>query len=176
MDLILPGKNGFEICEKLKSKERYSSIPIIILSAKVGEEDKVFCLDIGADDYLSKPFSLKELHSRIKAVLRRYSLQDEDSKIIVSNVMEIDLKRHQVMVCGKKVDLTLTEFKILELLSSKIEQVFSRERILDYLWGEEKVVVERTIDVHVWHLREKLEEAGKLIKNVRGIGYKIEEK
>ncbi len=175
LDLVLPGMNGFEICQTLKGKERFSGIPIIILSGKTEEDDKVSGLDLGADDYMIKPFSLNELKSRITAVLRRGGPEEVEEKISVGDILEIDLKKYQVRVKGELVDLTPTEFKILELLSSRRGQVFKRDRILDYLWGEEKVVIERTIDVHIRHLREKLGDAGDFIKNVRGIGYKLEE-
>lgn len=175
LDLILPGINGFEICKSLKEKDRFSSIPIIMLSAKSEEPDKISGLDLGADDYMVKPFSLKELDARIKAVLRRQGPEAEDKRISVGDEVVIDLKRYQVTVGGKKIELTPAEFKILELLSSRKAQVFTRDRILDYLWGEEKIVIERTIDVHIRHLRAKLGKAGKFIKNVRGIGYKLEE-
>ena len=175
LDLILPGMPGFEICRKLKEKERYASIPIIMVSAKGEEPDKVSGLDLGADDYMVKPFSLEELTARINAVLRRQAPEEQEEKITVGENLVMDLKRYEVTVDGGKVDLTPTEFKILECLSSRKNQVFTRDRILDYLWGEEKIVIARTIDVHVRHLREKLGSAGDMIKNVRGIGYKLED-
>ncbi len=175
LDIMLPGMPGFEICKKLKEKERYSTIPIIMVSAKGEVPDKTSGLDLGADDYLVKPFSLEELTARINAVLRRQSPEEKEEKVTVGNLLVLDRKRYEVTVEGKKVDLTPTEFKILECLSSRKDQVFTRDRILDYLWGEEKIVIERTIDVHIRHLREKLGKAGDLIKNVRGIGYKLEE-
>ncbi len=174
LDLVLPGgMNGFEICRNLKEKEKFSSIPIIMLSGQGEENKKVSGLDMGADDYVVKPFSLNELSARIRAVLRRRGLEEE--KITVGNIMEIDLQKYEVTVDGQKVELTPTEFNILEFLATRKGRVFTRGRILDYLWGEEKVVVARTVDVHVRHLREKLGKAGKFIKNVRGIGYKLEE-
>ncbi|MFH1552908.1 MAG: response regulator transcription factor [Candidatus Omnitrophota bacterium] len=175
LDLGLPGMNGFEICKRLKEKERFSAIPIIILSGKDEERDKVSGLDLGADDYVVKPFSLEELEARIRAVLRRRFPEEEEKKIRVGEVMVIDFQTYQVTVDGIDAGLTPTEFKILELLASRKGQVFTRDRILDYLWGEEKVVIERTIDVHIRHLREKLGKAEKFIKNVRGIGYKLDE-
>jgi two-component system phosphate regulon response regulator PhoB/two-component system alkaline phosphatase synthesis response regulator PhoP len=175
LDLMLPGMSGFEVCKKLKEKDRTAGIPIIILSGKTEETDKVSGLDLGADDYVAKPFSLDELNARIKAVLRRRSPESGEDKIIkIGDLLTIDLQKHRVTAEGREIELTPTEFKILELLSSRKGQVFTRERILDYLWGEEKVVVERTIDVHIRHLREKLGKIGEMIKNVRGIGYKID--
>ncbi|MFC1480192.1 response regulator transcription factor [Candidatus Omnitrophota bacterium] len=175
LDIGLPGMDGFEICKKLKEKERFSAIPIIILSGKGEERDKVSGLDLGADDYVVKPFSLGELEARIRAILRRLSPEEREKKIRVGDTMVIDLPKYQVTVDGVDTGLTPTEFKILELLASRKGQVFTRDRILDYLWGEEKVVVERTIDVHIRHLRTKLGKAEKFIKNVRGIGYKLDE-
>ncbi len=175
LDLMLPDTSGFEICKNLKETERFSSIPIIILSGKTEETDKISGLEIGADDYIVKPFSLKELHARIKAVLRRPGGQEEKKKINVDDIMTIDSQRYEVKVEGEKVDLTPAEFRILEFLASRRGHVFTRDRILDYMWGAEKIVIERTIDVHIRHLREKLGKGGELIKNVRGIGYKLEQ-
>ena len=177
LDLMLPGMNGFQICKKLREKDRTANTPIIILSGRSEEADKISGLDFGADDYVVKPFSMDELSARIRAVLRRRSPETGEGKVIeVGNTVTMDLQKYLVTVGGEEIDLTPTEFKILELLSSRKGQVFTRERILDYLWGEEKVVVERTIDVHIRHLREKLGKSGDMIKNVRGIGYKLEEK
>ena len=175
LDLNLPGISGFDICKKLKEKEKFASIPIIILSANTEEPSKVFGLDIGVDDYMTKPFSLNELKSRIQAVLRRGNQPEEEEIVKIGDKIEMDLKKHEVKVDGKKIELTPAEFRILEYLSSRKGQAFTRDRILDYLWGEEKVVVERTIDVHIRHLREKLGQASSCIVNVRGYGYKIDE-
>jgi len=175
LDLMLPGMSGYDICRILKGKEKFAAIPIIMLSGKSEEPDKVSGLDMGADDYIVKPFSFKELDARIRAVLRRQEPRGEEKKISIGGLMEIDLQSYEVTLEGKKVELTPAEFKILELLSSQKNRVFTRERILDYLWKKEKIVVERTIDVHIRHLREKLGEVGKFIKNVRGVGYKLEE-
>ncbi|NQT32419.1 MAG: response regulator transcription factor [Candidatus Omnitrophica bacterium] len=175
LDRCLPGINGFEICKKLKESERLSLIPVIMLSAKGEVVDKVGGLNIGADDYLTKPVELTELKARILAVLRRRGLEGVDKEINVSDDIVIDPRRCQVRVDKKKVELTFAELKILELLSSRKGQVFSRMRILEYLWGDEKIVVERTVDVHVRNLRKKLGRAGDIIKNIRSFGYTIEE-
>jgi len=175
LDIKLPDMNGFEICKKLKTEKKLSSIPVIFLSANNGESDKISGLDLGADDYVSKPFSLQELNARIKAVLRRNGkIETQAKKINVSKDLVIDFDKCEVLACGRKVNLTNAEFRILEFLSAKKGRVFSREQILDYLWGEEKIVVARTIDVHIRHLREKLEKCGNYIKNVRGFGYKLD--
>lgn len=175
LDISLPGINGFEICKSLKKKEKFSSIPIIMLSGRSAETDKVSGLDIGSDDYIVKPCSINELKARVRAVLRRHGGVDGEKKVCVADKVVMDLQRHEVIVKGKKVELTPVEFRILECLSSRKEHVFTRRRILEFLWGEEKVVIERTIDVHVRHLRKKLGETGKFIENVRGIGYKLVE-
>jgi len=176
LDLMLPDADGLEICKYLKRKDEFSSIPIIMLTAKDGEMDKVLGLELGADDYVTKPFSPKELVARVKAVLRRKSEQTEESRIIqIGKLITMDLEKYEVAVEGKKIELTSTEFRILQLLASRKGRVFTRDNILDYLWGNEKAVVDRTVDVHIKHLRGKLGSAKTLIKNIRGIGYKLEE-
>jgi len=176
LDLILPGMDGFKICKSIRERKIFSSMSIIILSGKGAEFDKVSGLNMGADDYMVKPFSVDELGARIRAVLRRQRHEvKEEKKINVGNALVIDLQRHQVLVGGKKVELTYVEFMILELLSSKKGQVFSRAQILDYLWGSSKGVTERTVDVHIRHLRSKLGASGEAIRNIRSIGYKLEE-
>ncbi len=175
LDVVMVGESGFDICLKLRQKKEFSQVPVIMLTGRSDSEDKVWGLDIGADDYIVKPFNIEEVFARIKAVLRRRR-PEEASKIIKAAMgLELDLSRYQATVEGKPVDLTATEFRILKLLSSRKEQVFTRERILEYLWGEEKLIQGRTVDVHITHLREKLGKAGELIKNVRGIGYKLSE-
>jgi len=175
LDIILPGVSGIEVCKNLKKKKRFSSIPIIMISGKSGEADRISGLDTGSDDYIVKPCSINETKARVRAVLRRYAPGAEDKKICIGGLVEIDLQKFEVTVEGKKAPLTPVEFRILECLSSRKSHVFSRRRILEFLWGEEKVVIDRTIDVHIRHLRNKLGKAAKFIKNVRGIGYKIEE-
>ena len=175
LDLMLPGMDGFKICKKLKEKDRYSPIPIIILSGRSQAIDKVTCLDMGADDYVAKPFSPDELNARVKAVLRVQTPQMLEKTINIGKIVTMDLKKHEVTVDGEKVPLTTVEFKILECLSSKKGEVFTRKRLLDYIWGEDRIVEERTIDFHVKNLREKLGKARGFIKSVRGVGYKLEE-
>ncbi len=176
LDLMLPDADGLELCRQLKnSGGLVSSIPIIMLTAKTEEMDRVLGLELGADDYVGKPFSPKELVARVKAVLRRSVEYKEPEKIKVGNKILIDSMKYQVTVDGDLVNLTTTEFKILEILACRKGNVFSREQILNSLWGSDKVVIDRTVDVHIKHLRSKLGEEGKIIKNIRGIGYKIEE-
>jgi two-component system phosphate regulon response regulator PhoB/two-component system alkaline phosphatase synthesis response regulator PhoP len=175
LDLMLPDADGLEICKDLKKKDQYSSIPIIMLTAKGEEMDKILGLELGADDYVTKPFSPKELVARVKAVLRRQKKEEEPAKLEVGDILTIHPEKHEVYVGKKKIDLTSTEFRILYFLSSKRGWVFTRDQILNYLWGQEKAVVDRTIDVHIKHLREKLGKASRLVKNIRGVGYKLEE-
>ena len=173
LDVMLPGMNGFEICKSLQENKKFSSIPVIILSARGDEPDKVAGLDIGADDYMVKPFSMSELRSRVRAILRRKETEDKPEKIKAGDII-IDTEKHEVIAAGKTIKLTMAEFGILELLTSRKNYVFTRPMILEHLWGEEKCVVERTVDVHIRHLRSKLGKSASTIKNIRGLGYKIE--
>ncbi|OHD54037.1 MAG: two-component system response regulator [Spirochaetes bacterium GWF1_51_8] len=173
LDLMLPGGDGFEILKQLKKEPRYENVPVIMLTARGDEIDKVLGLELGADDYITKPFSPKEFVARIKAVLRRGE-RKSDVKVISLDRIRIDLQKYDVTVDGKRIDLTTTEFKILALLCEKRGWVYSREQLLNHLWGTEKLVIDRTIDVHIRHLREKMGEAGEMIKNIRGVGYKLE--
>ena len=173
LDLMLPDTDGFEICKQLKGQAELVDLPIVILTARNEEVDKILGLDLGADDYVTKPFSPKELVARVKAVLRRHQRRREGRRIIIDDVMTIDLARYEVTVDGRRAELTPTEFRILSLLSSRRGWVFSRDQILDHLWGREKVVVDRTVDVHIKNLRDKLGQAAGFIQNVRGLGYKL---
>lgn len=174
LDLMLPDADGLEICRHMKMKDDLSSIPIIMVTARTEEADRIVGLEMGADDYVSKPFSPRELVARVRAVLRRRSPQEAEKTTVVGD-LAINRGRFEVTVGGKPVEVTSTEFRILELLCSRKGWVFSREKILDHLWGDEKAVLDRTVDVHIKNLREKLGKAKHLIKNVRGIGYKLEE-
>ncbi len=175
LDLMLPDADGFEICKRLKKNDKYSSIPVIMLTAKGEETDKILGLEFGADDYVTKPFSPKELVARVKAVLRRWQNHSESEPFVAGGILTVNLETYQAFVEGKDIELTTTELRILSLLLSKKGKVFSRYDILDYLWGNDKIVLDRTIDVHIRNLREKLGKAGQIIKNIRGVGYKLEE-
>ncbi len=174
LDLMLPDIDGLELCKMLKSNSRTTHVPIIMLTAKSEEVDKVLGLELGADDYVTKPFSPRELIARVKAVLRREK-REPAHYIKIGDELLIDMDKYEVFVNDRKINLTTTEFKILKLLSEHKGWVYSREKIMDYLWGEEKAILDRTIDVHIKNLREKLGTAGKYVINVRGIGYKIQE-
>jgi DNA-binding response OmpR family regulator len=175
LDLMLPDADGMDICKYLKKKDKYASIPVIMLTAKTDETDKVLGLELGADDYVTKPFSPRELVARVRAVLRRKEQKDVAKKIEIGNILVIDLQKFEVRLKNKKIDLTTTEFKILKILAVRQGWVFSREQILNELWGTDKIVIDRTIDVHIKNLREKLGKVGEFIKNVRGVGYKLEQ-
>jgi len=175
LDIMLPDGDGLELCKRLRADQKYRTIPVIILSAKVEEADRIIGLEFGADDYIVKPFSPRELVARVRAVLRRKEhAQPSSDTVWIGNTLFIDRARRITQVDGNTVELTSSEFKILDLLASKQGWVFSRENILMHLWGYEKAVVDRTIDVHIKNLRAKLGSAGALLKNVRGAGYKIE--
>lgn len=176
LDLMLPDSDGFEICKYLKNESEYTNIPVIMLTARSDETEKILGLEIGADDYVTKPFSPRELVARVKAVLRRNEKKALDiSKIYIGETLEIDLNKYEVKIDNEKIELTSSEFKILNLLSTKKGWVYSREQILDYLGVSDKGVLDRTVDVHIKNLREKLGHYGQYIKNIRGVGYKLEE-
>lgn len=175
LDLMLPDADGFEICKYMKKEEKYSTVPVIMLTARSDEMDKILGLELGADDYLTKPFSPRELVARVKAVLRREDKVNKSQKLKIGDILEIDLQKYDVHVSNEKVELTSTEFRILKLLSERKGWVYARDQILDYLGVQDKGVLDRTVDVHIKNLREKLGNAGKFIKNIRGVGYKLEE-
>lgn len=174
LDLMLPGVDGLEVCKVLKRDEQTSSIPIIMLTAKSTETDKVVGLELGADDYITKPFSPRELIARVKSVLRRIEAKQQVAKIIEIGELRVDLAKYQVTINKKRVDLTTTEFKLLSVLVSRIGWVFNRQQLLDEIWDYDRVVLDRTIDVHIRNLREKLGKYGNYIKSMRGVGYKFE--
>ncbi|MBN2280028.1 MAG: response regulator transcription factor [Candidatus Marinimicrobia bacterium] len=172
LDLMLPDTDGLDVCKYLRNMKKVN-FPIVMLTAKDDEFDKVLGLELGADDYVTKPFSIRELQARIKAVLRRSMENASIGLIIIENILKIDLQKYEVLVNDEPIVLTATEFKLLKILAEKRGFVYSRERLLTKLWGDDKLVVNRTIDVHVKNLREKMGEAGKFIINVRGVGYKM---
>jgi two-component system phosphate regulon response regulator PhoB/two-component system alkaline phosphatase synthesis response regulator PhoP len=176
LDLMLPDQDGIDVCKSLRRSETYGDIPIIMVTAKTEEFDVVLGLELGADDYIPKPFSPRELAARVKAVLRRGARTPKpiSKKLVIGDILSIDPEKYEVLVEDEKVQLTSTEFMILKMMAEKPGWVYSREKILDLLWGDEKDVFDRTVDVHIKNLRDKLGPAGKLIKNIRGVGYKIE--
>ena len=177
LDLMLPGLDGLSICQQLKSDPSTREIPIIIISAKGEESDVVIGLEMGADDYLAKPFSPRELLARIKAVLRRgTSRKENDSERVVIRELVIDVARHEVKIGDLYIKLTSTEFKILHALASSLGRAFSREQLLSRVVGLGVVVVDRNIDVHIRSVRKKLgEEYSSMIQTIRGVGYRFVE-
>jgi two-component system phosphate regulon response regulator PhoB/two-component system alkaline phosphatase synthesis response regulator PhoP len=173
LDLMLPDIDGIEICKKIKANQRTQHLPVIMLTARVEETDKIIGLELGADDYMTKPFSPKELVARIKAVLRR-NVAAKEVVVQLGKHVALSPEKYEILVDGEKIETTTTEFKILHMLAQKKGIVFPREKILDVLWGYEKAVMDRTVDVHVRHLREKLGKYADLIVNVRGVGYKVD--
>jgi two-component system, OmpR family, phosphate regulon response regulator PhoB len=175
LDLMLPGLMGTEICKILKRDEKTSAIPIIMLTAKGEEIDRVVGFEVGVDDYMVKPFSTRELMLRVKAVLRRTMPEKSAARNISVGAITIDTERHLVDVAGEAVVLTTTEFKLLLNLAERLGRVQSRDLLLQNVWGYNYVGDTRTVDTHVTRLRTKLGEAGEMIKTVRGFGYKMEE-
>lgn len=178
LDLMLPGINGIEICKSLKGNPRTAGIPIIMVTAKGEEADIVIGLELGADDYVAKPFGPKVLIARIKAVLRRkqISVAAETGKAIKLDNLEINPGKREVLVDGKQVDLTFTEFQIIHFLASKPGWVFTRYQIVDAVKGEDYPVTDRSVDVQIVGLRKKLGPYGKNIETIRGVGYRLSEK
>ncbi len=173
LDIMLPGEDGISILKKLRTSPVTEDIPVIMATAKDSEYDTVIGLDSGADDYLSKPFGMMEMVSRIKAVLRR-STPKKAQKQIRCGSIAIDEGKHTVTVGGKNISLTLKEYELLKLLAENTGQVFTREKLLSSVWGSDFVGETRTVDVHIGTLRTKLCECGDMINTVRGVGYKME--
>lgn len=178
LDIMLPGKTGYEICRELR--EEGDETPIIMLTAKTEESDKVTGLECGADDYISKPFGIRELMARIKAVLRRYEVTSEAGgardTVIAADDIVMNVERHEVLVAGRPVELTLREFELLRYLIENRGRVFSREQLLHNVWGINYAGETRTVDVHIRHLRQKLADGDneeKYIQTIRGKGYKV---
>jgi two-component system phosphate regulon response regulator PhoB len=175
LDIMLPGLNGLEVCRELRAGERTREIPIIILSAKAEETDQVVGFSLGADDYVTKPFSPKVLVQRIKALQRRLAGGAEPVDVVEYLNVRIDRVRHRAFVDGRELDLTPTEFRLLECMLRQPGRAFTRHQLMDAAIGEGAIVLERTIDVHIKTLRRKLGTAD-LIETVRGVGYRFREK
>jgi two-component system phosphate regulon response regulator PhoB len=176
LDLMLPGLDGLEVCKQMKQDRRLARVPVIMISARGEEADVVIGLELGADDYLAKPFSPRVLLARVKAVLRRNGEEHEkDSPVLLRGSLVIDAGRHDVSVDGERVGLTPTEFGVLHLLAGKPGWVFTRQQIVDAVRGEDYAVTERSVDVQIVGLRKKLGDAARFIETVRGIGYRFTE-
>lgn len=175
LDIMMPGMDGLEVCRRLRGEDRTAHVPLIMLTARAAESDRVVGLEMGADDYVTKPFSPRELVARVRAVLRRSSRSEETPDVISVAGIHIDVGRHEVTCDGKHVSLTATEFKILYYLASRPGRVVSRDEIIDGAMDREAAVTDRTIDVHMTSIRKKLGPSGTLIETVRGFGYKLKE-
>jgi two-component system, OmpR family, alkaline phosphatase synthesis response regulator PhoP len=175
VDLMLPGIDGLEVCRQLRAAKRTAHIPVIMLTAKAGESDRIVGLELGADDYVTKPFSPRELAARVKAVLRRSAppRPRPGSELIRAGELAIDPERCEVSCDGKPVSTTATEFRLLMLLASRPGRVFSRNEIISGTLGYDVAVLDRTVDVHIVSLRRKLGKCGRWVQTVRGFGYRF---
>ena len=177
LDLMIPGMDGFDVCKEIKKDKDMKNTSIIMLTAKGEELDKILGLELGADDYMTKPFSVRELLARVKAVLRRTStFNEEENDVYESKSLKIDFERHEVNINEKKVDLTLKEFELLKILIKNKGKILKREMLLDKIWGYEYIGETRTVDVHIRYLRKKIEEDDKnpkFIETIRGVGYRF---
>ena len=174
LDIMLPGEDGISILKRLKADARTADIPVIMATAKGNEYDKVIGLDLGADDYLAKPFGMMEMASRVRAVLRRSGRAAEKPQLIRVGSLEMDINEHSVTADGIRVQLTLKEFELLHTFMTNPGRAFTREQLLSSVWCEDFLGETRTVDVHVGTLRQKLGACGKYIRTVRGVGYKLE--
>ncbi len=174
LDLMLPDMDGTEVLRTLKADDRTRGVPVIFLSARTDEVDRVVGFELGAEDYVAKPFSPRELMLRVRALLRRRGASEETGAMRAGG-LTVDLGSHRVEVDGEAVDLTATEFRLLAHLMRKPGRVLERDRLLDAVWGQEVYVTPRTVDTHVQRLRQKLGSAGSLIETVRGVGYRFSE-
>lgn len=175
LDLMLPGIDGYDVCKKIRGDKNTANIPIIMITAKGEEIDKILGLELGADDYITKPFSVRELIARVKAMLRRVNLKESEKVYYFGNI-SVDFQKHLVLKNGYEIDLTLKEFELLQILIENAGKVMTREILLDKIWGYEYIGETRTVDVHIRHLRKKIEEDDKnpkYIQTIRGIGYRF---
>ncbi|RKI48748.1 DNA-binding response regulator [Clostridium paraputrificum] len=176
LDLMLPGMDGLDVCKEIKRDKETSKTSIIMLTAKSEELDKILGLELGADDYITKPFSIRELLARVKAVLRRSSSDEISEEIYELGRLKVDFERHEVLINNEKVELTLKEFELLEILIKNKGKILRRETLLDKVWGYEYIGETRTVDVHIRYLRKKVEDDDKnpkFIETIRGVGYRF---
>ncbi|BDA80442.1 DNA-binding response regulator [Leptospira kobayashii] len=173
LDLMLPGIGGMDLCKRIK--EKYPQIPIIMVTAKTGETDVVLGLELGADDYIRKPFNIRELIARVRTVTRRQAdgAATENVGTVSTGKIQINPTAHKVYVDGKEIDLTLIEFKILQLFASNTGVAFSRDKLLDRIWGKDVFVTDRTVDVNIKRLRDKLLSEKERLETIRGVGYRF---
>nr|WP_304358383.1 response regulator transcription factor [Clostridium paraputrificum] len=176
LDLMLPGMDGLDVCKEIKRDKETSKTSIIMLTAKSEELDKILGLELGADDYITKPFSIRELLARVKAVLRRSNSDEISEEIYELGRLKVDFERHEVLISNEKVELTLKEFELLEILIKNKGKILRRETLLDKVWGYEYIGETRTVDVHIRYLRKKIEDDDKnpkFIETIRGVGYRF---
>ncbi len=175
LDVMLPGMDGYDVCKEVRKDNSICSTPIMMITAKGEEFDKVLGLELGADDYITKPFSIRELLARVKAILRRTTIKSVDKSYNFGKI-NINFEKHEILKEGLKIELTLKEFEVLELLIKNKGRVMTRDFLLDKVWGYEYIGETRTVDVHIRHLRQKIEEddkSPKYIETIRGIGYRF---
>lgn len=175
LDVMLPGMDGYDVCKEIRRDHSISNTPIIMITAKGEELDKILGLELGADDYITKPFSVRELVARTKAVLRRTKSQQIDKLYKFGNIT-IDFEKHEILRYEERIDLTLKEFELIEVLVKNKGRVMTRDFLLDKIWGYEYIGETRTVDVHIRHLRKKIEEDDKnpkFIETIRGVGYRF---
>jgi DNA-binding response OmpR family regulator len=173
MDIMMPGMTGLEACRLLKQDSRTMRIPVVMLTAKAEEVDRIVGLELGADDYVTKPFSPRELVLRIQAILRRFSDVSSGSELLALGPIQVDQVRHEVRIDGELVDFTATEFKLLTVLMERRGRLQSRDVLLNDVWGYESLIDTRTVDTHIRRLRDKLGVAAELVETVRGFGYRM---
>jgi DNA-binding response OmpR family regulator len=176
LDVMLPEVDGLEVCKTLRREPTTAGVPIIMLTAKAAEIDRVLGLELGADDYVTKPFSPRELVLRVKSLLRRRTPAEPEAENMDFADLKIDIPRHEVQVGGKRVDLTATEFKLLTVLAERRGRVQSREALLRDVWEYDNFIDTRTVDTHMRRLRDKLGEAARYLDTVRGVGYRFVDK
>ena len=175
LDIMLPEEDGLSILRRLRASPRTEHLPVMMLTARSSEYDKVIGLDGGADDYLTKPFGMMEFIARVRAVLRRAGKEEKENDVLETGDLQIQVKQHQVLAKGEKVTLTLKEFELLKFLMENKGIVLTRDRLLGHVWGYDFDGETRTVDVHIRTLRQKLGEASRCIETIRGVGYKLEE-
>lgn len=175
LDIMLPRLSGLEVCKNLRKDHITAAMPVLMLTAKTDEVDRIVGLELGADDYVTKPFSPRELVLRIKSILRRSSQSNGKSERLVIGKLVVDQGRHEVLVEGEAINLTATEFRLLSVLMERRGRVQSRDRLLNDVWGYESVIDTRTVDTHVRRLREKLGVLADYVETIRGVGYRMSE-
>jgi two-component system phosphate regulon response regulator PhoB len=175
LDVMMPGLDGWEVCKRLRADPATASVPLLMLTAKAEEGDRVLGLELGADDYVVKPFGVKELLARVKALLRRAEGRADTAEVLKAGRLVVDAGKRTVTAAGKRVELTATEFEILRALVGRPGRVFSREELISRSRGEDAAVTDRAVDVHVASLRRKLGKLGELVETVWGVGYRLKE-